>query len=158
MEGLKRIQTNSLNSTRAISLPEEKRKSKARAKSINYGKMFRNFAIVNTCLIVLLIVLLSVGYTDLLSISSNNSILESKNNELSVEVSSLKEIVAPFNSDKRIESIAKSRLDMVYPSSEDIAKVEENNEEKLISINDFTVDSQENNSNSIFTVLTNFFR
>lgn len=158
MEGLKRIQTNSLNRTRAISLPEEKRKSKARAKSINYGKMFRNFAIVNTCLIVLLIVLLSVGYTDLLSISSNNSILESKNNELSVELSSLKEIVAPFNSDKRIESIAKSRLDMVYPSSEDIAKVEENNEEKLISINDFTVDSQENNSNSIFTVLTNFFR
>ncbi|MFL8968634.1 hypothetical protein ACKA04_01045 [Helcococcus kunzii] len=158
MEGLKRIQTNSLNSTRAISLPEEKRKSKVRAKSINYGKMFRNFAIVNTCLIVLLIVLLSVGYTDLLSISSNNSILESKNNELSVEVSSLKEIVAPFNSDKRIESIAKSRLDMVYPISEDIAKVEENNEEKLISINDFTVDSQENNSNSIFTVLTNFFR
>ncbi|MCT1795595.1 hypothetical protein [Helcococcus kunzii] len=158
MEGLKRIQTNSLNRTRAISLPEEKRKSKVRAKSINYGKMFRSFAIVNTCLIVLLIVLLSVGYTDLLSISSNNSILESKNNELSVEVSSLKEIVAPFNSDKRIESIAKSRLDMVYPSSEDIAKVEENNEEKLISINDFTVDSQENNSNSIFTVLTNFFR
>lgn len=158
MEGLKRIQTNSLNRTRAISLPEEKRKSKVRAKSINYGKMFRNFAIVNTCLIVLLIVLLSVGYTDLLSISSNNSILESKNNELSVEVSSLKEIVAPFNSDKRIESIAKSRLDMVYPSSEDIAKVEENKEEKLISINDFTVDSQENNSNSIFTVLTNFFR
>ncbi|EHR33987.1 hypothetical protein HMPREF9709_00923 [Helcococcus kunzii ATCC 51366] len=158
MEGLKRIQTNSLNRTRAISLPEEKRKSKVRSKSINYGKMFRNFAIVNTCLIVLLIVLLSVGYTDLLSISSNNSILESKNNELSVEVSSLKEIVAPFNSDKRIESIAKSRLDMVYPSSEDIAKVEENNEEKLISINDFTVDSQENNSNSIFTVLTNFFR
>lgn len=158
MEGLKRIQTNSLDSSRAISLPIKKSRTKVKTRSLNYNKMFRNFAIINTCLIVLLIVLLSVGYTDLLNISSNNSILESKNNELSIEVSSLNEIIAPFNSDKRIESIAKSRLDMVYPSKNDIAKVEDNKEEKIISINDFTVDSQENNSNSIFTVLTNLFR
>lgn len=157
MEGLKKIQTNSFNSSaRSISLP--RKRSNTKMRSLNIEKMFRNFAILNTCLIFILIVVLSVGYTDLLSLSSSNSILEDTNNELAVEVNSLNEILTPFNSDKRIESIAKSRLDMVYPSGDDIAKTDNSNEEKLVSLNDFTVDSKENNSNSIITVLTNFFR
>lgn len=164
MENVRKIHVNGLENTiinKEISIGYKKTKTKTRIKAkrnkkINY---ITYLSYANICLILFLIVSLVVGYTNSLAISSENNILEETIDGLSIEVNSLNEIVTPFNSKNRIEKIAQERLGMVYPSNNDIAKLESSTEEKLVSLKDFEIESNlSDNSNSIFTVITNIFR
>lgn len=131
-----------------------RKKISRRSKFIYYSNMKKVIISINACITLALIILLSVGYTDMLSISSNNLILNSSNEELQIELSSIQEILENSNSDKKIEKIAISRLGMIYPTDENIVKLDKENKDTQVGFN--SEDTEENKS--IISELTDLFR
>ncbi len=131
-----------------------RKKISKRSKFIYYSNMKKVIISINACITLALIILLSVGYTDMLSISSNNLILNSSNEELQIELSSIQEILENSNSDKKIEKIAISRLGMIYPTDENIVKLDKENKDTQVGFN--SEDTEENKS--IISELTDLFR
>lgn len=148
MEEIRSIELKS--NTRVKSRKKLSRKSKA----IYYSNLKKLIISINACITLTLIILLSVGYTDMLSISSNNLILNSSNEELQIELSSIQEIVENSNSDKKIEKIAMSRLDMIYPTDKNIVKLDKEINDTQVG---FNRDSSEEEK-SIISEITDLFR
>lgn len=148
MEEIRSIELKS--NTRVKSRKKLSRKSKA----IYYSNLKKLIISINACITLTLIILLSVGYTDMLSISSNNLILNSSNEELQIELSSIQEIVENSNSDKKIEKIAMSRLDMIYPTDKNIVKLDKEINDTQVGFNS---DSSEEEK-SIISEITDLFR
>lgn len=148
MEEIRSIELKS--NTRVKSRKKLSRKSKA----IYYSNLKKLIISINACITLALIILLSVGYTDMLSISSNNLILNSSNEELQIELSSIQEIVENSNSDKKIEKIAMSRLDMIYPTDKNIVKLDKEINDTQVGFNS---DSSEEEK-SIISEITDLFR
>lgn len=148
MEEIRSIELKS--NTRVKSRKKISRKSKA----IYYSNLKKLIISINACITLALIILLSVGYTDMLSISSNNLILNSSNEELQIELSSIQEIVENSNSDKKIEKIAMSRLDMIYPTDKNIIKLDKEINDTQVGFNS---DSSEEEK-SIISEITDLFR
>ena len=148
MEEIRSIELKS--NTRVKSRKKLSRKSKA----IYYSNLKKLIISINACITLTLIILLSVGYTDMLSISSNNLILNSSNEELQIELSSIQEIVENSNSDKKIEKIAMSRLDMIYPTDKNIIKLDKEINDTQVG---FNRDSSEEEK-SIISEITDLFR
>lgn len=157
MENLERLKLNN-GRYQDVTSVRNRSKSKIKTKSvtINFTRLRKNLIILNTCIIVLLFILLGVGYSEQVEMSSDNLILQNNISDLSTQVNSLDQIAQSYNSSNRVEKIAQSSLNMIYPSDEDIVKTKNNNE-KLITLNDFLIEEQVNNSKSIYTVLTNMF-
>lgn len=148
MEEIRSIELKS--NTRVKSRKKVSRKSKV----IYYSNLKKVIISINACITLALIILLSVGYTDMLSISSNNLILNSSNEELQIELSSIQEIVENSNSDKKIEKIAMSRLDMIYPTDKNIVKLDKESNDTQVGFN--SDDTEEDKS--IISEITDLFR
>ncbi|MGY3776323.1 hypothetical protein [Helcococcus sueciensis] len=148
MEEIRLIETK-LN-TRENSRKKVSRKSKA----IYYSNLKKIIISINACITLTLIILLSVGYTDMLNISSNNLLIDSSNSDLQTELSSIKEIVENSNSNKKIEKIAMSRLGMIYPTEKNFIKLDKEINETQVGFNS---DENENNK-SIISEITDLFR
>lgn len=148
MEEIRLIETK-LN-TRENSRKKVIRKSKA----IYYSNLKKIIISINACITLTLIILLSVGYTDMLNISSNNLLIDSRNSDLQTELSSIKEIVENSNSNKKIEKIAMSRLGMIYPTEKNFIKLDKEINETQVGFNS---DENENNK-SIISEITDLFR
>lgn len=156
MENLRELQINR-------TLEKGKRVSRTRSKvklKLNTLKFKRFLIALNLSLMVIMATFLAIGYNEMVDISSNNKILAKENNELEVQISSLNTILEPFVAEKRIEKIAMTRLNMVYPSSESIAKLDENSGERIITLNDFTtrLEKQKSQPFTFFSLLSNIFR
>lgn len=148
MEEIRSIELKS--NTRVKSRKKVSRKSKV----IYYSNLKKVIISINACITLALIILLSVGYTDMLSISSNNLLLNSSNEELQIELSSIQEIVENSNSDKKIEKIAMSRLDMIYPTDKNIVKLDKESNDTQVGFN--SDDTEEDKS--IISEITDLFR
>ncbi len=148
MEEIRLIETK-LN-TRENSRKKVSRKSKA----IYYSNLKKIIISINACITLALIILLSVGYTDMLNISSNNLMIDSNNSDLQTELSSIKAIVENSNSNKKIEKIAMSRLGMIYPTEKNFIKLDKEMNETQVGFNS---DEKENNK-SIISEITDLFR
>lgn len=148
MEEIRLIETK-LN-TRENSRKKVSRKSKA----IYYSNLKKIIISINACITLTLIILLSVGYTDMLNISSNNLLIDSSNSDLQTELSSIKDIVENSNSNKKIEKIAMSRLGMIYPTERNFIKLDKEINETQVGFNS---DENENNK-SIISEITDLFR
>lgn len=148
MEEIRLIETK-LN-TRENSRKKVSRKSKA----IYYSNLKKIIISINACITLALIILLSVGYTDMLNISSNNLLIDSSNSDLQTELSSIKEIVENSNSNKKIEKIAMSRLGMIYPTEKNFIKLDKEINETQVGFNS---DEKEDNK-SIISEITDLFR
>lgn len=138
-------------------------KSKENVK-VKYKKITFNATIVkkrlivlNICLSIIFAISLVTGYTDMVGINSDNLIMQNANDKLAIEINSLKDISDKLTADKRIESIAKANLSMVYPKNADVKKLA-GNDEKLLSIADFSPTAKTSTSNNFFTAITNIFR
>lgn len=148
MEEIRTIELQS--NTRSRSIKKVSRKSKV----IYYSNLKKVIISINACITLALIILLSVGYTDMLSISSNNHLLNTSNEQLQIELSSIQEIVENSNSEKKIERIAMSRLDMIYPTDKNIVKLDKEINDTQVG---FYSDSDKEDK-SFITELTNLFR
>lgn len=154
MENLRELKVNSMiTSIRRVRV-KSKRKVKINFETLKYNMMF-----INVIFSVVLFFTLIAGYSEMVHISSNNLVMQSKLDALEVDQNSLKNIAAPLQNKKRIEAIAKSRLDMIYPNKDNIVKVDSMGSDKKLVLSDFDLKRKSNsNTNSILSIITNIFR
>lgn len=148
MEDIRKIKLQSNTNLKANSLAKTNKKVKS------YKILKQKIIKLNTCISIGLIILLSVGYTDMVGISSNNLLLESENQELMTELSSIKEIAENSNSDERIKKIAMSRLDMIFPTQKNIVELDKESEEVQVGL----INDKNESNKSIFSTITDLFR
>lgn len=137
-----------------------KTRRRARRHSRAIAKTKKNIKnrifILNVFMSIIFFILLQTGYTDLVNISSDSLITKNKNDELKLELNNLEEVLRPLKSNKRIEKIAKARLNMVKPTLENIVEINNENS-KSINIADLTPENFKNKEN-ILSALANIFR
>ena len=154
MENLRELKVNNLNPSIKKSRVRARRKTRINFQTLRYNMIY-----VNIIAIVILFFTLLVGYSEMVHISSNNLVMQSQLDVLEVDENSLKNIATPLQNEKRIEAIAKSRLDMVYPNKENIVKVDNTKNERQLALSDFETKNNSNNkSSSVLSIITNLFR
>lgn len=154
MENLRELKVNNLNPSIKKSRVRARRKTRINFQTLRYNMIY-----VNIIAIVILFFTLLVGYSEMVHISSNNLVMQGQLDVLEVDENSLKNIATPLQNEKRIEAIAKSRLDMVYPNKENIVKVDNTKNEKQLALSDFETKNNSNNkSSSVLSIITNLFR
>lgn len=112
---------------------------------------------INICATILLIMMLVVGYSEMVGINSNKNIISAENNDYKIEINSLEDIVTPYRSTERIRSIATTKLEMVVPKSEHIVKLED----KGIKVEASHLDGKskwQNSKTNVFSIFSNIFR
>lgn len=112
-----------------------------RLPQITYNK--RAFALIRAGLMVVFIIgslvlvpFIVVGYTEMVAINSDISIIKYENRELNKKVEDLETKIKPFISRTRIENTAKNRLNMVFPAKDN-----------FVNIDDKSLDDQEKDEN-----------
>ncbi|MFM1539327.1 septum formation initiator family protein [Helcococcus bovis] len=154
MENLRELKVNNLNPSIKKSRVRARRKTRINFQTLRYNMIY-----VNIIAIVILFFTLLVGYSEMVHISSNNLVMQGQLDVLEVDQNSLKNIATPLQNEKRIEAIAKSRLDMVYPNKENIVKVDNIKNERQLALSDFETKNNSNNkSSSVLSIITNLFR
>ncbi|MFM1525001.1 septum formation initiator family protein [Helcococcus bovis] len=154
MENLRELKVNNLNPSIKKSRIRARRKTRINFQTLRYNMIY-----VNIIAIVILFFTLLVGYSEMVHISSNNLVMQGQLDVLEVDQNSLKNIATPLQNEKRIEAIAKSRLDMVYPNRENIVKVDNIKNERQLALSDFETKNNSNNkSSSVLSIITNLFR
>ncbi|WP_409482557.1 septum formation initiator family protein [Helcococcus ovis] len=154
MENLRELKVNNLNPSIKKSRIRARRKTRINFQTLRYNMIY-----VNIIAIVILFFTLLVGYSEMVHISSNNLVMQGQLDVLEVDQNSLKNIATPLQNEKRIEAIAKSRLDMVYPNKENIVKVDNIKNERQLALSDFETKNNSNNkSSSVLSIITNLFR
>lgn len=114
---------NSFDKTRLGSKTKAKSKAKSKADSIK-----KVFVISASFVSFILIISIVLGYTEMVSINSNNKILQYENENLKLTIDSLELKLEPYASKERIEKIASNRLNMIYPKSTNVVKLEKKEE------------------------------
>lgn len=104
---------------------------------ITYDK--KTLAIVRVGLMVffvlgslMLLPFIVVGYTKMVAINSDISIIQYENRELNKQVDNLETKIKPYISRTRIENIAKNRLNMVFPGKDNFEYIDRGLEEDRV--------------------------
>lgn len=82
----------------------------------------RRMVLINFIVTLILIISIVVSYTEMVKISSNIKVIEIDNESLSMEIDSLKNTLNPLISKNKIEKIATTKLNMIYPQYDNIVK------------------------------------
>lgn len=114
---------NSLSSSRDSEnkLNRTRRKALSRNRSIALKKYFILTLVISSFILLLSLV---VGYTKMVNINSEILVKKIENSEIEMTISEIEKEMEPYISNKRIEQIASSRLSMIYPSSDNIVKID----------------------------------
>lgn len=114
---------NSLSSSRDSEnkLNRTRRKALSRNRSIALKKYFILTLVISSFILLLSLV---VGYTKMVNINSEILVKKIENSEIEMTISEIEKEMEPYISNKRIEQIASSRLGMIYPSSDNIVKID----------------------------------
>lgn len=164
MEDLRSIQLNNgfgtIESSRTISKSRKRRlRAKSKTKRLNFDKFKKNIIAFNVIMSIVLIVLLAASYSEMVTISSDNLIMEQRIADLEINLNSIENIAMKTNSENRIRKIASSRLDMVIPTSENMVAIEKNNAEKIVDLDKQNIQTASTNeSNSVFSIITDILR
>lgn len=136
----------------------EKSLIKSNSRSISkYYLLKKKLVAIFGLVSVIMFILLSVGYTEMLNIQSNNKILTRENSNLVIEKNNLIEIVKPYRDVNRIRKIAADNLNMKMPDIDSYALIK--NEGNIVSLSDFNVnDIESDTSPSILKIFSNIFR
>ncbi len=102
-----------------------------------------------------LIILLVVGYTDMVKINSDLIILEAANKDLAQEKNSLEFKLEPYLNKSRIENLAKEKLHMIYPTNDHIVKLKEDSDSSNLMVKDSV--NKDKNKDSIMNLISKFF-
>lgn len=162
MEGTRQIQVNNdfgqnLSSIKPKIQNRQRRKTKVVKRS--YAKFKTKIIAVNLVLSLIFVIMISGNNTEMVNISSNNSVLEQANRDLYVQLNSLESMNLDMNSKNRIEQVAQSRLDMVYPSSDNIVELEISSQEKLVDFSEESIHASDiDDKKSIISAITDIFR
>lgn len=101
-------------------------KTKVRTKSrskINVCKLKKYLTLSSSMFTLILIIYMVLGYTEMVAINSNNKLIQYENENLQLTIDELEIKLKPFANKERIEKIASSRLQMIYPKSTNIVKI-----------------------------------
>lgn len=164
MEDLRSIQLNNgfnleESSMRRKSSRKIKTRSKTRTTVLNFNKFKRNIIAFNVIMSIVLIVLIAASYSEMVTISSDNLIMEQKIADLEINLNSIENIAMQTNSDNRIKKIASSRLDMVIPTSENMVAIEKNSSEKIVDLDKQNIQTASTSeSNSVISIITDILR
>lgn len=133
MEKLDKIKLNS-NYNISTNILKNKKNIRSKERVKYYADLKFKIIIFNICISLALGILLAVGYTDMVGISSDKLLLENKNYNLEVELNTLNDTLLVNDKDKKIEKIAKTILNMVYPTSKNLVKLDNQNKEDLSKV------------------------
>lgn len=103
-------------------------KSRADARSKSNEMLVKTIALTSMSILVFILLLnVVMGYTQMVAINSDIRIMHNENESLEKTINNLEIEMAPFITTDRIEKIALNRLGMIYPTEENIVKMQDNN-------------------------------
>lgn len=156
MEDLRRIQVNNMASRINRS---SKTKTRKKTKTNSKALVKLSVLIASSLSIVITLVLLISNLSLMVSLSSNNKLAEYKLADLEIELNYMENLYNENNSLKKVEKIATSRLDMVYPNNDSIVVVNKDHTQKVVDGNTTNEEIAKNEKNlSIINQIGNFFR
>ncbi len=136
---------------RQRNLSKKEKLKKHREKQAKKRFVFLSSSII---LSAVLIILLVVGYTDMVKINSDLIILEAANKDLAQEKNSLEFKLEPYLNKSRIENLAKEKLHMIYPTNDHIVKLKEDSDNSNLMVEK---EEKTNNKDSIMNLISKFF-
>lgn len=110
-------------------------KEEAKSRDIDRSMSLKlKYIIFSGIISFMLIILMVLGYTKMVSINSDVRIIQNENEELKLAIDALKVEIKPYVAKDRIENIASKRLGMVYPTENNIVKLESTTNQKAVAV------------------------